>query len=289
MSVYSKNGFELGATFAPSGVGLSSAFDADGVQVFSTSHTIKVMTYNVGSWYDGNHDNVPADKDADYYALQKGILLQNNADIVFMNEYTQRFSKTGRTAISLLRECGYQYIVETDGGTDTEVTGRCIASKYPLSDYTKRTFDDGSNRYYDSCIVSVGGIRVNLVITHLHWDNRTLRTSEMATIMSLLSGFDKFILAGDFNTTDNYDTTGADYINIIKPLIDAGYNVANAGDFGFIVTYYDEPDSTWHGVLDNIVTSANIEIESVYVDETKLNDNLTERIDHIPLIATLQI
>lgn len=289
MAIYDKDGLELGMAFAPSGAELPSAFDADGVQVYTNIHNLKVMTYNVGSWYDGLHDNVPAEKDADYYALQKGIITRHNPDILFMNEYVQQFSKAGRTALSFLQECGFTYIHEQGGATTTVTNGRCIASKYPLSNYTVRNFNDGSTYYYDTCTVTVGGVPISLMVTHLHWNDRSKRESELSTIMGVLSGFTRFIFAGDFNTTDCYDTTGLDYTAIIAPLINAGYNVANCGEFGFITTYYDQPThGDYTGVLDNIVTSANIEITSVTRDETKLNDGLEDHIDHLPLIATLE-
>ena len=291
MALYGKDGNELSQVFNPSGLEIGSAFNKDGGQVYSNVRTLKVMTYNVGEWYDGKHDNVPADKDADYYALQKGMILANNPDVLCMEEYTKQFSKAGRTANSLLLECGFSYIIETKGDSPTAspANGRCIASKFPIADYTVRNFGDGSQLYYDTCVITVRGIQIHFVITHLHWDDRSKRTSEMETIVGLLRGFDRFVLCGDFNTTDCYDTSGADYTAVIQQLVSEGYHLANCGDFGFKITYSSYSDNNWTAVLDNIVTSSNITILNVAVDETKLNDNLTERIDHMPLVATLQI
>jgi len=291
MAIYERNGTELNTAYDKAAAELDNAYSADGATVFVKDRTIKVMTYNVGTWYAGEHDNVPADKDAEYYALQKGIIESNDADIVCLEEYCKQFSKTGRTAISILQECGYTYIHEQGGDNPqaSSANGRCIASKYPISNYTDRNFNDGSGTYYDSCVVSVNGIQINLVITHLHWNDRDKRASEIALIMSLLNGYTRFILAGDFNTTDCYDTSGADYTAVIKQLVDAGYNLANCADFGFILTYYNTPVSEWTGVLDNIVSSSNIRILDVEVDDTKLYDELPERVDHIPLIATLEL
>lgn len=291
MAIYNKNGNELNIVFAADGTETASAFDAGGAQVYTNVRTLKVMTYNVGTWYDGKHDNVPAAQDADYYALQKGMILANEPDIICMEEYCKQFSKAGRTANSLLLECGYYYIQESlgDSPTASPANGRCIASKYPISNYTIRNFDDNSKLYYDSCIVTFRGVEIPLVITHLHWDDINKRTSEMQAIMSLLAGYNRFILCGDFNTVDNRSSSGADYQAILAPLANAGYNISNGGDFGFIRTYSSYPDNDWWACLDNIVTSANIDILDVEVDETKLNDSLVERIDHIPFTATLQI
>ena len=288
MAIYGRDGTELISAYSAGGLELDEAYASDGTLAFVRDRALKVMTYNVGSWYDGGHDIVPAEKDEQYYALQRAIIRQNNPDIMFMNEYTKRFSKMGRTSLSLLQEF-FPYIHEQGGDSDTVTSGRCIASKFPISNYTVRPFNDGSGYYYDSCTVTIKNVAYNLVITHLHWDNRTLRTSEMSTIMSLVSGYERFILAGDFNTSDCFDTSGADYIAVVKPLVDAGYHVSNCGDFGFIETYFQEPTGTWHGVLDNTVTSSNMTTIDVYADETKLNDELTDKIDHLPLVTTIEL
>ena len=291
MAIYNENGVQIFSAFGADGLEKDSAYNAEGTQVFYKSRTLKVMTYNVGQWYEGKHDNIPADKDADYYALQKGIIQSNDPDILCLEEYVKQFSKAGRTAISILQECGYQYIHEQGGDNPQAAsgTGRCIASKYPISNYTATTFSDGGGMYYDTCYINVQGLYIFVVITHLHWNNPSLRASEMATIMSAVQGKTRFIIGGDFNTIYGRDTSGQDYINVILPLINAGYHVANCGEFGFLITCSDYPEDDWTGVIDNIVTSANIEILDVYVDETKLHDGLNERVDHMPLVATLEL
>ena len=291
MAIYSRNGTQLSSALAPNGVELDAAFNIDGSEVFFRNNTIKVMTYNVGTWYDGKHDNVPANQDAEYYALQKGIIQSNSPDIICMEEYCKQFSKAGRTAISILQELGYTYIHEEGGASPTAApaNGRCIASKYPITSYTVRNFGDASQLYYDSCTIFAKGKVVNVLVTHLHWDNWDLRIAEMNTIKSLVEGMTRFILCGDFNTADCKSISGRGYTDVIKPFLDDGFKDANCGEFGFINTYYDTPDSSYTGVLDHIITSGNISILGAGVDTTKLNDELVERVDHLPLIATLEI
>lgn len=291
MGIYERNGTELNTAFDKFSVELDNAYSADGANVFVKNRIIKVMTYNVGTWYEGKHDNVPSERDADYYALQKGIIQANDADIICIEEYAKQFSKAGRTGISVLQECGYTYIHEQGGDNPqaASAVGRCVASKYPITNYTERNFTDGGGMYYDSCTITVKGIPIFVVVTHLHWNNPTLRASEMATIMALVQDKSTFIIAGDFNTVYSRDTSRQDYINVIQPLINAGYNIANCGDWGFLITCSDYPEDDWTGVIDNIVTSSNIDILDVYVDETKMTDGLNERVDHMPLVATLEL
>lgn len=267
---------------------LNRAYDISGSIIFPEDSTaIKVMTYNVGEWYYGGGDNVPADKDEAYYALQNSMIQNANADVLFINEYWKIMSKTGRTALSMLQQY-FPYIHEQGG--DSGYYGRCICSKYPISQYTVHTYSNEARRYYDSCVISLGSVEITLVVTHLATDSK--RNTQITELITFLSGLNYFICAGDFNTltiTGTVTTEAADYTNIIVPLLNAGFHCANCSNQGFLVTYSDSPTGTYVGCLDNIVTSSNIAIASATVDETKLSDGLTEKTDHMPLIATLQI
>lgn len=286
MAVYDADGNVLHAVYDADGNELDFAYNADGNIVYQKAPTtIKVMQYNVGQWYIGSHDNVPTDKDAEYYALQNGIIESVNVDVLFLEEYTAQFSKAGRTALSMLQS-KYPYYHEQTDGTTTTVAQRAIYSKYPISNYTVHTFTGG---YYDSCIMNVDGSNILLVVTHLHWNSITERAKEAQLIINLVQNYDRFIVGGDFNTADFSSTDGADYISVVKPFVDKGYNIANGGAFGFIPTYSDSADgSTWLN-LDEIITSANITIDSVTTDRTKVTDSINDKIDHIPLIAELSI
>lgn len=292
MAVYSFQGQSTQTAYSKDGEQLSQAFDIVGNELLENIISLKVMTYNVGTWYEGKHDNVPADKDEVYYALQTGMIQRNNPDILCMNEYCKQFSKTGRTALSMLQQY-FPYIHEQGGDNPSasNANGRCIASKYPITNYTVRNFSDGSGLYYDSCTVTVNDVPITVVITHLFYSasNASKRVSELQTIISFMQTQERCILCGDLNTLDCKSTSDADYISMIQLLINAGFHIANCGSFGFLITYSNEPEDSWVGCLDNIVTTSNIVITDAYVDTTKLSDELTERTDHMPLIATLQI
>lgn len=286
MAVYDINGSGIATVYDTNGDGLAQAYDIDGNALLG-ARNIKVMQYNVGQWYIGSHDNVPSAKDADYYALQNSIITSNDADILLLEEYTAQFSKAGRTSLSMLQG-SYPYYHEQTDGTTTTVVQRAIFSKFPISNYVTHKFSD-SNYYYDSCTVTINGIAITLVVTHLHWSNLTYRKNEAQTILTDVSNDTRFIIGGDFNTVEAQDTSGQDYIDVVKPFIDAGYNVANFGDFGIIPTYSGGTTMTDTTNLDNIITSANISILNAYTDTTKATDNIVEVIDHLPLIAELQI
>ena len=288
MGIYNVTGAQVFSAYSVAGENLNTAYSVDSDVVFVNQQTIKVMTYNVGQWYLGNHDNVPANLDEAYFELQSGIIARNDPDILFLNEYTKQFSKAGRTAVSLLQPY-FPYIHEQADNSVTSGRNRAICSKYPITDYTVRAFGDASNLYYDSCTITINGFPLYAVVTHLHWDNRTLRIEEINKILTLVANQPTFIFAGDLNTLSCKSTTDEDYIAIMEPILNAGYHAANNDGTNFRVTYSDEPVGPYTGCLDNIVTSSNFTLSDIYVDTTKQNDQLIEKVDHMPLIATITL
>jgi len=286
MSVYDKSGNVLQTVYGKNGQALAAVYSKDGEQIFPDGPiSLKVMEYNIGGWYDGSGQNVPADKDQQYYELQYGTIADNDPDILMMNEYWDTFSKAGRTALSFLSTL-FPYIYSA-GGT-TQYFGRCFCSKYPLSGYVSHVYAGQSQRYYDTIIANIAGQNVTLCVTHLGLTVAD-RQTQAAELLSFLQSLQTpFIMAGDLNTASSATTEGEDYINVIKPLIDAGYQVANCGEFGRHITYKDTVGTKGQGSLDNIVFSPQFTITSVSVDDRKLSDQLEETADHMPLIATAE-
>ena len=111
----------------------------------------------------------------------------------------------------------------------------------------------------------------------------------MTDLLAFLKGLDHFILAGDFNIDlSEQETTGDQYQNSVQRFIDAGYNVGNCV-VDWIPTYFGTSSPTGGKFTDQIVTSPNITIKRIYADTTKLTDGITDKIDHLPLIAELII
>ena len=176
--------------------------------------------------------------------------------------------------------------------------------------YTKRQQSDGSNvqfssnnpsgetRGYNKTHIYIGGVKVALYNTHLEIlptlsDSRTYRAAQASQLLADAETEEYAIIMGDFNTGDCLNTNGLDYIDVIKPFIDAGYHSANCStQHGFIKTYYSAPnveDSTTAWCLDQIITTPNIDILAVNVDKSKLAEISNENIDHLPVIAYLHI
>lgn len=283
--IYDLYGSAIATAYDVNGESLESAYDLSGNQIYSSSITLKIMTYNVGQWYYGSGTNVPAAKDSDYYALQNGMIQQINPDILCIQEYWKQFSKLPRTAISMLQQY-FPYIHEQGGNSG--YFGRCVCSKYPISNYTVRTYSAEANRYYDSCTITVNGTPITVTNTHPSVDTQDHRDAELVELINYLQTQTLFIACGDYNTAiTSDDKTNIQWIKNIKPFLDAGFKSANCDDV-FYYTASDIPDGTWNGCLDNVIVSSNIDILSAYVDETKRTDNLPERIDHMPFVVTVR-
>lgn len=280
------NGNIISTVYAVGGSLIASAFDMSGEQIFPDYMTLKVMSYNVGGWYIGSGTNVPADKKAFFYELQTGIIENNDPDVLIIQEYLANFSADGTSALTMLQEF-FPYVHTKVSGT---YFGRAICSKYPITNYVERTFTQEPQRYFDSCIVTIGNVPVHFVNTHLGLTQEN-RTVEIQQLITFLNTLDTVVIGGDFNTGITVAGTDTqDYIDNVKPFVDAGYNTANFQNIenGFKVTYID---GTYSGMLDDIYTSSNISINDVYVDTTKENEIATigTKLDHMPIIATLQI
>lgn len=288
MPVYDLNGNQLAHVYDLDGNELSTAYDIDGNVIYTAeSPVIKVMSYNIGGWYDGQGTNVPASKDQAYYALQSAIFEENNVDVLCMQEYMTQFSST-RTAESVLSPY-FQYRNCRQVGT---YYGRGICSKYALSDYTVNTYTDNANRYYDKAYINVGGRRIAVFTTHFDPQSFNNRKSEVRQLITALSNEEYFICCGDYNVltirtdSDIPLTETDDYVEIVTPLLNEGFHCANWSDNGFIPTL---GRTTPLACIDSIITSSNIDIISAYTDASKVGNPVVEYVDHIPFIATLQI
>lgn len=285
--IYDINGNALSAAYDLNGDSLQSAFNISGENVFSAQPlTLKVMSYNVGGWYIGSGSNVPTAQKEEYIALQTGMIEDNDPDVLCIQEYLADFAADGTSALTMLQSL-FPYVHAVTSGT---YFGRAICSKYPITNYVERTYTAEPSRYYDSCTITVNGIPLTCVNTHLGLTQAN-RDSEISQLIAYLQTLDRFVACGDYNTMitpDSANTSSTAYINNVKPFVDAGFNTANFGEFGFLLTCVDR-SSEEHLYLDNIYSSENIAIVNAYVDETKLTDAINDPIDHMPLIATVEL
>jgi len=291
MAVYSKSGEILQTVYGADGYALAAAYNKAGEQIHPDGPvSLRVCSYNVGGWYIGSGTNVPANLDASFYALQDGMISAIDADILCIQEYWSVFSKTGRTAESLLSQY-YPYRQSADGSA--QYTGRAICSKYPIISYTQHTFT-GESRYYDCAVINIGGTLCHVFVTHLHPSDQSAKIAEATELFNYIQaqGIERFIVCGDFNST-LYDPMSQTNIGIYKQFLDIGCTIANDGAFGILPTACNS--ASWANdkfAIDNIICSSGITITEVATNLSKTTNAdvlAANKIDHVPLFADVEI
>ena len=234
-----------------------------------------VMSYNV-QWLSGLNSN---------QTMQRLILDTYDADIIGIQEWTT-MGTTKPTDMALFDDYAYSYL-----GIQTNKTA--IVSKPVLTDVEGHVFTAQGNetKGYQTCRFNYGDKDILWINAHMFYDDRSIIAAQCTEIFNLVQNEPYFIITGDFNVLCK-DTTSAWYTDCMKQFIDAGYNSANcSAQHGFLDTWTGEVNTsgTWY-CLDQIITSPNLEIIEVIVDQTKLSYlDGTNAIDHLPIYATLQI
>lgn len=267
----------------------------------SSPYRLRVMTYNAGGWYIGSHTNVPQEKVEAYRSMQRQILSSQQPDIAVFQEYWYYFDQDNTIIAKDIIGQYFSDIYQFDSHSTSY--GKAIASKtFPLEDYAHYRFNVyvdhptyGNTYYYgfERAYINVNGKRICVINTWLdssdtYWDNRK---AEVTQLLNYVATEPYFILMGDFNVSCPNGVNDDHYIDFIKPFVDAEYKVCNNavrnGAFVQIPTYYRENGT--YAALDQIITSKNITVENVFIDRTKLDDSITDTIDHVPFLADLVI
>lgn len=238
-----------------------------------------IMSYNVGSWYFNGYDMPSASSDA-YYNLHKYIFDKYQPDFVGIQEYLSMIGD--KSAVEFLDER-----FETVFAVDRSPTaGRAIASKYEIKDITDNAYETqyGEQRYYIKGYITVNGKRICVVSTHLCHIGEYMY-DQAAELAAIAASEGYCIIVGDFNADIN---TEAGYAGIVKPFTDVGFIAANGGEFGVINTHHDIDTGGWRAI-DAIFVTPNIRLVDVFTDQTKVIDDISATIDHVPLVAHVLI
>ena len=96
--------------------------------------------------------------------------------------------------------------------------GTAILSRYPIENFEVIPLETGNNegRSLGHATINVEGLSMDVFVTHLSWESRSLRIEQMEYIGEVLSGCDYYILTGDFNSFNLEDVSylgGAYYVN----------------------------------------------------------------------------
>lgn len=285
--VWDKNGNPISAIYGIDKRTLSQAYDISGNPLLSSGTPLTIMTYNVGQWYVGNSNRVPVAQKSEYYALQYGTFENNPVDVLFLQEYLNSWCVDDSPSSDFLSPFfNHQEVTNPQGYIGHAI---CTAD-LPLSNYTSHNFTTNRGSYptFESAEIIIDGKTITIINTHNDF-SLSYQAQDVTDLLAFLEGLDYFILAGDFNNDlFKQETTGDYYHNSVQRFLDAGYNVGNCV-VDWIPTYFGTSSPTGGAFNDQIVTSPNITIKRIYADTTKLTDGITDKIDHLPLIAELII
>lgn len=278
MAVYDISGTNLNDTaYDVSGEFLEQAYNIEGASLYDDVGRIKVMSYNV-QWFSGINSNE---------TMQEEIIDEYNVDIIGLQELTLG-SSIPSLGSAIFDAYDYQYI-----GSQYNKTG--IVSKTALSNKTSALFVNqaSENRGYDKGYFTFNGKTICLINTHLETSsNESVKVAQAKEVFDLVENEEYFIITGDFNTVCK-SVNDTEYNTIMKQFIDSGYHSANCSEqHGFINTWTDgsTASGTWYP-CDQIITSGNIIITNVVVDDSKIAvaEQTGQSIDHLPIIAYLTI
>lgn len=282
MNVYDVQGNIITKGYNANGGELSKGYDVAGNEIALTSgqnppldFDLSVMTFNCQGWSGMNSD----------VAIIEAIMGEYNPDIIGFQEGNLPSSST------------FPFASSYNSNTIPIATKNAIALSNQQS-FTYSTQSQQYTRYYQRGYITIDNKTIAVFNTHLEFNSLAIRAAQAAELLAALEEETSFILTGDFNVY-THSKTSEEYTTVIKPFIDAGYNLSNwvNGFRPFVDTWFygsapggsnTNPELADHP-HDNIITSADIEIVKTYFDKRKINAHTGQTIDHIPIVARLKI
>ena len=131
-------------------------------------------------------------------------------DIIGLEEVDVRCGRSGNVdePAELARLAGYPYYafakaIPLGGGE----YGTALLSRYPIESFEVIPLGSGSGevRSVGHAVIRVEGLKIDVLVTHLTYEDRSVRIAQMETIGKMLQSYDCYILLGDLNSFDLKD------------------------------------------------------------------------------------
>lgn len=260
-------------------------FDAPTIQ-------IKVTTWNIGGFNNGNSGEFSAGSEENYFAVLdrfKPLIEELDADLVGLCEYLPSIFTNREIRADLLGQYPYAGISEVS----SDYMGKAIFARFPLS-------KPKLLRVYDSTALeadaTIGGRVFKVCICHPVWW-KTDGDPNFKALKFLAERYkyvDRVILMGDFNFLREREEES------LKLFSDVGFTPANIGPFGTFTTAYNSSLSS--RAIDNIfvkgaeiisvsvkqITPEGLDPHNPRIEDEALWDEVNPS-DHFPLSAELLI
>lgn len=236
---------------------------------------LRLAQWNIGHFSFGNLSNSTIDEINFYnhYQQYKDMLNMIDADVLAVCEYSEIFGKN-ETGEQYSREVlfnEYPYIYE---GHQSNYACNALFSRIEINNVRSNIFFSlNTNYYYITADLNISDKNVKLVSTHLAFnkDDDQYALLQIEELLYLFGNEEYVIMMGDWNVKD---------VDIFNLFVNAGYQLANHGEFGDFVTFSPKKNVR-NRVLDNIMTKG-LTISNVSVISKDLSD-------HYPLITTFKI
>lgn len=236
-----------------------------------------LATYNIGRLsYGVSKDSIITQSNYNVYlARYREIVKELNADMIFLEEYNDVFCANYDGAPKYTKDVLFSDYPVRRVEEDLEGTSKYNVSFFSyryLTNITKGYLVEDTNRYYIKGEYHINGVVVGIIAAHLphvNGDDDATAISWLNAMISLMSSYDFVIFCGDTNMVGNKAHFSA--------LTNAGYTIANCGDFGDFPTY--------------IVGSPNKCVDQIAVRGFKISNvrmvEIDDASDHYPLVCDL--
>lgn len=233
-----------------------------------------IMTYNCGEWYNGSGTHVPSADYDRFLEMQRNIITRYSPDVICIQEFDDQIATLSSSKALLLDPNYHNVVTYTGYGYDNKAVAtnkRLYNTSLTLFATTEGTLQ----RNYVKTYAYFNGEKICIINTHLALGD-TARAAEITELITDLASEPNVIIVGDMNQNS---ASNAQYYNTtLKQFTDAGYNLANTGNY---VTYAPT------GTIDNFIYKGNITIKKVIIDHAK--EGLAEGSDHYPMIVYFEI
>ncbi len=150
-----------------------------------------------------------------------GVISSVSPDIIGLEEVDVGCERSGYAdeCAELARLAGYDYYAFSRAiRLGSGEYGTAILSRYPIESFEVIPLESGRGeaRSVGHATVDVGGTELDVFVTHLSFEDREARKSQIETISTLLADHERYALLGDLNSFDLeeiYGLGGFHYVN----------------------------------------------------------------------------
>lgn len=233
---------------------------------------VKLLQWNI--WFKENIDNIIME------------LKKFDVDIVCIQELS--ITATDNSNVNKLKTLyPYMYYEIADTFLDGRSQCNAILSKYPIIKTNKRYVQDPSDnkndyskegRIYIEVELDINGRVINIGTTHLSYTHKfeetSLKDEEINKLITCINKKEKYIFAGDLNTTKT-----SKYVKQIEQHLINNDTSNTWTTKPFSYQGFDEDKLNWK--LDYIFSTSDINVKETKVLETQYSD-------HLPVLCTFE-